>query len=120
MGSEFQSNQFAIPKLFDSVDFWNRAAPEADCWQAGKYMTTNSPQMGPRISAGQDKFSAIFFRLIGCCPWRGGLQLLGGKLAAASRHDLNFPYDIPVHARFFSINESIFFRPWSTIFALAW
>lgn len=43
----------------------------------------------------------------------GGLQAsLGGTLASSiSATDLNFPYDIPVHGRFFSVNETHLFSP---------
>ena len=42
----------------------------------------------------------------------GGLQAsLGGTLASSiSATDLNFPYDLPVNARFFSVTRHICFR----------
>jgi hypothetical protein len=65
---------------------------------------------------GQDKISARFFfsDSESLLPFgAGGLQAsLGGTLASSiSATDLNFPYDIPVHSRFFSINETHLFSP---------
>ncbi len=65
---------------------------------------------------GQDKISARFFfsDSKSFLPFgAGGLQAsLGGTLASSiSATDLNFPYDIPVHARFFSVNETHLFSP---------
>src|SRR6202047_2606479 len=65
---------------------------------------------------GQDKIGARFFfsdaePLLPFGP--GGLQAsLGGTLASSiSATDLDFPYDIPVSARFFSVNETHLFSP---------
>ena len=65
---------------------------------------------------GQDKVSARFFfsDSESSLPFgAGGLQAsLGGTLASSiSATDLNFPYDIPVHARFFSLSETHLFSP---------
>jgi len=65
---------------------------------------------------GQDKVGARFFfsDAESVLPFgAGGLQAsLGGTLASSiSATDLNFPYDIPVHARFFSVNETHLFSP---------
>jgi hypothetical protein len=66
--------------------------------------------------SGNDKISARFFFSNGeqLLPFgAGGLQAsLGGTLASSiSATDLNFPYDLPVNARFFSINETHLFSP---------
>jgi hypothetical protein len=66
--------------------------------------------------SGQDKISARFFfsNAESVLPFgAGGLQAsLGGTLASSiSATDLNFPYDIPVRARFFSVNETHLFSP---------
>src|SRR5205807_241377 len=65
---------------------------------------------------GQDKVSARFFfsDAESLLPFgAGGLQAsLGGTLASSiSSTDLNFPYDLPVNARFFSLNETHLFSP---------
>src|ERR1700693_1894276 len=64
----------------------------------------------------QDKIAARFFfsDSESLLPFgAGGLQAsLGGTLASSiSATDLNFPYDIPVHGRFFSVNETHLFSP---------
>src|SRR6266481_1393090 len=64
----------------------------------------------------QDKIAARFFfsDSESVLPFgAGGLQAsLGGTLASSiSATDLNFPYDIPVHGRFFSVNETHLFSP---------
>jgi hypothetical protein len=65
---------------------------------------------------GNDKLSARFFFSNGeqLLPFgAGGLQAsLGGTLASSiSAGDLNFPYDIPLNDRFFSVNETHLFSP---------
>ncbi len=65
---------------------------------------------------GNDKISARFFFSNGeqLLPFgAGGLAgFLGGTLASSiSAGDLNFPYDIPLNDRFFSINETHLFSP---------
>jgi hypothetical protein len=85
--------------------------------KAGKYtddqFTTNWDR---EIHGGQDKISARFFfsDAESLLPFgAGGLQAsLGGTLASSiSSTDLNFPYDLPVHARFFTLNETHLFSP---------
>jgi len=63
---------------------------------------------------GNDKISARFFfsNAESLLPFgAGGLQLsLGGDLRTSiSATDLNFPYDLPVNARFLSVNETHLF-----------
>jgi Carboxypeptidase regulatory-like domain len=65
---------------------------------------------------GDDKLSARFFfsNAESILPFgAGGLPLsLGGTLqSSVSSTDLNFPYDLPVDARFFSFNETHVFSP---------
>ncbi|MBZ5700707.1 MAG: TonB-dependent receptor [Acidobacteriia bacterium] len=83
----------------------------------GKYtddqFTTNWDR---EFRAGQDKISARFFfsNAESLLPFgAGGLQAsLGGTLASSiSSTDLNFPYDLPVNARFFGLTETHLFSP---------
>jgi Carboxypeptidase regulatory-like domain/TonB dependent receptor len=83
----------------------------------GKYtddqFTTNWDR---EFRGGQDKVSARFFfsNAESFLPFgAGGLQAsLGGTLASSiSAADLNFPYDLPVRARFFSASETHLFSP---------
>jgi hypothetical protein len=65
---------------------------------------------------GQDQLATRFFfsNAESLLPFgAGGLQAsLGGTLASSiSATDLDFPYNIPVRARFFSINETHLFSP---------
>src|SRR5215470_7554639 len=85
--------------------------------RAGKYtddqFTTNYDR---EFRGEQDKISARFFfsNAESVLPFgAGGLQAsLGGTLASSiSATDLDFPFDIPVHARFFSVNETHLFSP---------
>ena len=83
----------------------------------GKYtddqFTTNWDR---EFRGSQDKISARFFfsNSESFLPFgAGGLQAsLGGTLGSSiSATDLDFPYDIPVRARFFSVNETHLFGP---------
>jgi hypothetical protein len=83
--------------------------------RVGKYtddqFTTNWDR---EFRGGQDKLSARFFfsDAESFLPFgAGGLQAsLGGTLASSiSGSDLNFPYDIPVSARFFTVSETHLF-----------
>ncbi len=83
----------------------------------GKYtddqFTTNWDR---EFRSGQDKISARFFfsNADSFLPFgAGGLQAsLGGTLASSiSATDLNFPYDLPVTGRFFSVAETHLFSP---------
>ncbi|PYT77245.1 MAG: hypothetical protein DMG40_23950 [Acidobacteria bacterium] len=85
--------------------------------RTGKYtddqFTTNWDR---EFRGGQDKISARFFFSASesFLPFgAGGLEAsLGGTLASSiSSTDLDFPYDIPVGARFFSVNETHLFSP---------
>src|SRR6266850_21750 len=83
----------------------------------GKYtddqFTTNWDR---EFRGGQDKVAARFFfsNSQSLLPFgAGGLQAsLGGTLSSSiNATDLNFPYDLPVRARFFSLNETHLFSP---------
>ena len=85
--------------------------------RTGKYtddqFTTNWDR---EFRGSKDKLSARFFfsNSESFLPFgAGGLQAsLGGTLASSiSATDLDFPYDIPVAARFFSLNETHLFSP---------
>jgi Carboxypeptidase regulatory-like domain/TonB dependent receptor-like, beta-barrel len=83
----------------------------------GKYTEDQfSANWDREFRGGNDKLSARFFFSNGeqLLPFgAGGLQAsLGGTLASSiSATDLNFPYDLPVNARFLSINETHLFSP---------
>jgi hypothetical protein len=83
----------------------------------GKYTEDQfSANWDREFRGGDDKLSARFFFSNGeqLLPFgAGGLQAsLGGTLASSiSATDLNFPYDLPVNARFLSINETHLFSP---------
>jgi hypothetical protein len=85
--------------------------------RAGKYtddqFTTNYDR---EFRGGQDKIAGRFFfsNAESILPFgAGGLQAsLGGTLSSSiSATDLNFPYDLPVNARFFSVSETHLFSP---------
>jgi hypothetical protein len=85
--------------------------------RAGKYtddqFTTNYDR---EFRGGQDKIGARFYfsNAESILPFgAGGLQAsLGGTLSSSiSATDLNFPYDLPVSGRFFSVNETHLFSP---------
>ncbi|HET6931099.1 MAG TPA: TonB-dependent receptor [Candidatus Acidoferrum sp.] len=83
----------------------------------GKYNDDQfSTNWDREFNANKDKLSARFFfsNSETQLPFgAGGLQAsLGGTLSSSiSATDLDFPYDIPVHARFFSLNETHLFSP---------
>ncbi len=129
----FQSNQFGDPNgfLFPGVGNPADAGVVVDpdtcsvslntapfiISRPGKYtedqFTTNWDR---EFRGGQDKLSARFFfsDAESFLPFgAGGLQAsLGGTLASSiGAADLNFPYDLPVHGRFFSVAETHLFSP---------
>lgn len=129
---QFQSNQFGnnvggymIPSLPgtpgvtvnpDNCQVSLNSAPFVVS-KTGKYtddqFTTNWDH---EFRGSKDKVSARFFfsNSESYLPFgAGGLQAsLGGTLASSiSATDLDFPYDIPVASRFFSINETHLFSP---------
>jgi Carboxypeptidase regulatory-like domain/TonB dependent receptor len=129
----FQSNQFGDPNgfLFPGVGNPANAGVVVDpdtcsvslnsapfiISRPGKYtddqFTTNWDR---EFRRGTDKVSARFFfsNAESLLPFgAGGLQAsLGGTLASSiSATDLNFPYDLPVTGRFFSVAETHLFSP---------
>src|SRR6266481_5287571 len=123
---QFKSNQFSDPNgfLIPSVGTPDLNPAKAAYATApfiatkpGKYTddqyTTNWDR---EFGGGRDKISARFFfsDAESLLPFgAGGLQAsLGGTLASSiSATDLNFPYDLPVRGRFFSVNETHLFSP---------
>src|SRR6202158_1277768 len=123
---QFKSNQFGDPNgfLIPSVGTPNLNPAKAAYATApfiatkpGKYtddqFTTNWDR---EFGGGRDKVSVRFFfsDAESLLPLgAGGLQAsLGGTLSSSiSATDLNFPYDLPVAARFFTVNETHLFSP---------
>ncbi|HXN50603.1 MAG TPA: carboxypeptidase-like regulatory domain-containing protein [Candidatus Acidoferrum sp.] len=123
---QFKSNQFGDPNgfLIPSVGTPNLNPAKAAYATApfiatkpGKYtddqFTTNWDR---EFGGGRDKVSVRFFfsDAESLLPFgAGGLQAsLGGTLSSSiSATDLNFPYDLPVAARFFTVNETHLFSP---------
>ena len=119
----FKSNQFGNTPggyLFPSVgSFVDGEAQFASfiVSKPGKYtddqFTTNWDK---EFNNGNDKVAARFFfsNAESVLPFgAGGLQAsLGGTLASSiSASDMNFPYDLPVNDRFFTISETHLFSP---------
>ena len=123
---QFKSNQFGDPNgfLIPSVGTpdlnpgkGSYATAPFIVTKPGKYtddqFTTNWDR---EFAGGRDKVSARFFfsNAESFLPFgAGGLQAsLGGTLSSSiSATDINFPYDLPVDARFFSVNETHLFSP---------
>src|SRR5712671_2582187 len=128
---QFKSNQFDDPGgyLIPSVPGTPGVNVNADTCQVtlntaplivskpGKYTDDQFTANWDREFRGaEDKIATRFFfsDSASLLPFgAGGLQAsLGGTLASSiSATDLNFPYDIPVHGRFFSVNETHLFSP---------
>ncbi len=115
----FKSNQFSDPNgfLIPTVAGTPGATGQLIVTRPGKYTDDQfTANWDKEFRGGQDKISERFFfsDSESFLPFgAGGLQAsLGGTLASSiSATDLNFPYDIPVHGRFFSINETHLFSP---------
>ena len=123
---QFKSNQFGDPSgfLIPSVGTPdlnpNKAAYATAPFilsKPGKYtedqFTTNWDK---EFRGGSDQIAARFFfsDAESFLPFgAGGLQAsLGGTLASSiSATDLNFPYDLPVRTRFFTVSETHLFSP---------
>ena len=124
---QFKSDQFGDPSgfLIPSVGTPNLDPQKTTSYSTapflvskpGKYTDDQFTANWDREFRGaQDKVAARFFfsDSESLLPFgAGGLQAsLGGTLASSiSATDLNFPYDIPVHGRFFSVNETHLFSP---------
>jgi carboxypeptidase family protein/TonB-dependent receptor-like protein len=116
----FQSNQFGAPAngyLFPALQGNLGDFSPFIVSKPGKYTEDQFTANWDReFRGGNDKLSARFFFSNGeqLLPFgAGGLQAsLGGTLASSiSATDLNFPYDIPLNDRFFSVNETHLFSP---------
>ena len=116
---QFKSNQFGDPNgyLIPSIAGTPGSTGQLLVSKPGKYnddqFTTNWDR---DFRNGKDKVGARFFfsNSETFLPFgAGGLQAsLGGTLSSSiSATDLDFPYDIPVAARFFSVNETHLFSP---------
>jgi len=114
---QFKSNQFNDPNgyLIPSIPGTPGSTGDLLVSKPGKYnddqFTTNWDR---EFNNSKDKVSARFFfsNSETNLPFgAGGLQAsLGGTLASSiSATDLDFPYDIPVAARFFSVGETHLF-----------
>src|SRR4029077_3736214 len=123
---QFKSNQFGDPSgfLIPSVGTpdlnptkTNYATAPFILNKPGKYTDDQFTSNWDReFAGGRDKVSARFFfsNAESILPFgAGGLQAsLGGTLASSiSATDLNFPYDLPVAARFFTAAETHLFSP---------
>ncbi len=124
---QFKSNQFGDPSGFlipsvgtpnlDPAKKTGYATAPFIATKPGKYTDDQFTSSWDReFGAGRDKVSARFFfsDAESFLPFgAGGLQAsLGGTLASSiSATDLNFPYDLPVAARFFTLNETHLFSP---------
>src|SRR5215468_804855 len=116
---QFKSNQFGDPNgyLIPSIAGTPGSTGQLLVSKPGKYnddqFTTNWDR---DFRNGRDKVGARFFfsNSETFLPFgAGGLQAsLGGTLSSSiSATDLDFPYDIPVAARFLSIGETHLFSP---------
>src|SRR5689334_19898172 len=115
----FQSNQFSDPSGF-LIPTANGTVGQSGSLIVSKPRKYTDDQFTANwdgeFRSGQDKIATRFFfsNAESLLPFgAGGLQAsLGGTLASSiSATDLDFPYDIPVRARFFSINETHLFSP---------
>ena len=115
----FKSNLFNDPTgfLIPSITGEAGSTGQLLVTKPGRYnddqFTTNWDK---EFNASKDKLSAHFFfsNSETSLPFgAGGLQAsLGGTLSSSiSATDLDFPYDIPVKARFLAINETHLFSP---------
>jgi hypothetical protein len=116
----FQSNQFGAPAggyLFPALQGNLGDFAPFIVSKPGKYTEDQFTATWDReFRGGNDKLGARFFFSNGeqLLPFgAGGLQAsLGGTLASSiSASDLNFPYDLPLNDRFFSLDETHLFSP---------
>jgi hypothetical protein len=116
---QFKSNQFNDPNgyLIPSIAGTPGSTGNLLVSKPGKYTDDQFTANWDReFNNSKDKIGARFFfsNSETYLPFgAGGLQAsLGGTLASSiSATDLDFPYDIPVAARFFSVNETHLFSP---------
>jgi len=116
---QFKSNQFNDPNgyLIPSIAGTPGSTGNLLVSKPGKYTDDQFTANWDReFNNSKDKVGARFFfsNSETYLPFgAGGLQAsLGGTLSSSiSATDLDFPYDIPVAARFFSVNETHLFSP---------
>ena len=116
---QFKSNQFGDPNgyLIPSIPGTPGSTGNLLVSKTGRYNDDQFTTSWDReFNSSKDKVSARFFfsNSETYLPFgAGGLQAsLGGTLSSSiSATDLDFPYDIPVAARFFSVNETHLFSP---------
>lgn len=116
---QFKSNQFNDPNgyLIPSIPGTPGTTGQLLVSKPGKYTDDQFTANWDReFNNSKDKLSARFFfsNSETLLPFgAGGLQAsLGGTLSSSiSATDLDFPYDIPVAARFLAINETHLFNP---------
>ncbi|MGB8013776.1 MAG: TonB-dependent receptor [Terriglobales bacterium] len=111
-----KSNQFGAPAggyLYPALSGTPMATGSFAVSEPGKFTDNQFTANWDReFRNSNDKVSARFFytNFESNLPFgAGGLQASLG--AAASSTDLNFPYQIPVHDRFFSVSETHLFSP---------
>src|SRR4029077_4977648 len=113
----FKSNQFGGATNGFLIPSSNPATNSFAISSPGKYTDDQFPTNWDReFRAGQDKVSARFFfsNSESFLPFGGGdlPESLGSTLASSvSSSSLNFPFDTPVHARFFNVTETHLFSP---------
>jgi hypothetical protein len=113
---QVKSNQFGAPAngyLYPALSGTPMASGSFAVSEPGKFTDNQFTANWDReFRNSNDKISARFFytNFESDLPFgAGGLQASLG--AAASSSDLNFPYQIPVHDRFFSVSETHLFSP---------
>jgi hypothetical protein len=113
----FQSNQFGGTTNGLLIPSSDPATGGFAISRAGKYTDDQFTSNWDReFRSGQDKISARFFfsDSESFLPFGGGdlQESLGSTLASSvSSSSLNFPFDTPVHARFFNVTETHLFSP---------
>src|SRR5246127_5527449 len=116
----FKSNQFGAPAggyLFPALQGTLGDSSPFIVSKPGKYTDDQFTTTWDReFRGGKDKLSARFFfsNSESFLPFgAGGLQAsLGATLSSSiNATDLDFPYDLPINARFLSINETHLFSP---------
>src|SRR5271157_5687170 len=113
---QVKSNQFGAPAngyLYPALSGTPMASGSFAVSEPGKFTDNQfTANWDCEFRNTKDKISARFFytNFESDLPFgAGGLQASLG--AAASSSDLNFPYQIPVHDRFFSVSETHLFSP---------
>jgi hypothetical protein len=113
----FQSNQFGGTTSGFLIPSSDPATNAFAISRPGKYTDDQFTSNWDReFRGGQDKISARFFfsDSESFLPFGGGdlQESLGSTLASSvSSSSLNFPFDTPVHARFFNVTETHLFSP---------